>query len=589
MEHYRERLTVHLEQVQRLKKTFNRLSFARLLAISGAITSGYFMISQSGLVQTILFIFCLTGFILLMRLHQSVKKQLKLARTLAQINEEELAYLTENKLPFADGNDLIDEHHPYTYDLDIFGQQSLYQHLNRTKTDPGKKALAAALLKRAPNQIIRKRQEAIAELTPLLEWRQLFTAKALLANDSEKITETLRKWNGEQQGIGTPIVILSYLLPVLGGGLTLWGTLVGFDSLSLKLLGLIFTLNLIVLARFIKRMNAEIGFAEKINQTLLHYSELFRLFEEHSWKSPLLQELHGKLTGKQSASQSVHRLSRIFASLESLQNGFGAILFNGTLLFHLHTYRKLIGWKKTHVENLPAWIDFIGETEMLLSLANLAGNNPEFCFPEITEQPELQFKELGHPMIAAKRRITNTVDFTDHPFIILTGSNMSGKSTFLRTLGVNMILSNAGSVICASEARVFPMDVLVSMRLSDSLTDNESYFFAEVKRLGEIMRVAKQQRCFVLLDELLRGTNSDDKRSGTIAVVRKLAEGNAIGVIATHDLEVCQTTDEYPQKLVNKCFEVTIESNELKFDYLLRDGICRNKSATFLMRQMGII
>lgn len=589
MESYRERLAIHRELVQRLKKAFNRLSFARLIVISGAIASGYFMIHHNGFVQTILFISCLIGFIFLMRVHLSVKKQLKLARTLVQINEEELAYLNENKLPFADGNDLINENHPYTYDLDIFGQQSLYQHLNRTKTDPGKKALAAILLKRASNQTIRDRQEAIEELTPLLEWRQLFTAKALLAKDSEKITDTLRTWNGEQQGIGVAVVVLSYLLPVLGGGLTLWGTLTEFNPLLLKLLGFIFTLNLIVLARFVKRMNAEIGFAEKINQTLMHYSELFRLFEEHNWKSPLLQDLHKNLTGKQSASQSVHRLSRIFASLESLQNGFGAILFNGTLLFHLHTYRKLIGWKKTHAEQLSIWIEFIGEMESLLSMANLAYNNPDFCFPEISEQPQLTFEELGHPMISAKRRVTNSVDFTLHPFIVLTGSNMSGKSTFLRTLGVNMILANAGSVICAKAARVFPMDVLVSMRLSDSLTDNESYFFAEVKRLGEIMRVTEKERCFVLLDELLRGTNSDDKRSGTIAVVRKLAEGNAIGVIATHDLEVCQTTDEYPEKLVNKCFEVTIENNELHFDYLLRDGICQNKSATFLMQQMSVI
>lgn len=589
MEQYRERLTVHLQQVQQLRKTFNRLSFARLITVSGAIIAGYFMIRQTEAVQTILFILCLIGFIVFMRFHLSVKKQLKLARTLVRINEEELAYLNENQLPFENGSDLINEHHPYTYDLDIFGQQSLFHHLNRTKTDPGKKALAATLLTRAGNATIRERQEAIAELTPLLEWRQLFSAKALLADDSEKITQTLRAWNAEQEGISLPVTVLSYLLPAIGGSLTLWGIFFGFGSLLLQLLGLVFTLNLIVLSTHIKRMNAEIGFAEKINQTLLHYSELFQLFEAQNWKSARLQELQKRLVAKQPASQSVHQLSRIFGSLESLQNGFGAILFNGTLLFHLHTYRKLIRWKKTHVENLPVWMDFIGEMEMLLSLANLSYNNPDFSYPEISEEPQLRFSNLGHPMIPSRKRISNNVDFTDHPFIILTGSNMSGKSTFLRTLGVNMILANAGSVVCASESAIFPMDVLVSMRLSDSLTDNESYFFAEVKRLGEIMRTAEKERCFVLLDELLRGTNSDDKRSGTIAVVRKLAAGNAIGVIATHDLEVCQTTDEFPEKLVNKCFEVTIQDNELLFDYLLREGICRNKSATFLMHQMGII
>lgn len=166
---------------------------------------------------------------------------------------------------------------------------------------------------------------------------------------------------------------------------------------------------------------------------------------------------------------------------------------------------------------------------------------------------------------------------------------MAGKSTFLRTLGINMVLSGIGAPICASTANVHPLPIIVSMRLSDSLSENESYFFAEVKRLHQIMQQLDTQVCFVLLDEILRGTNSDDKRSGTIAFVKKIISKKAIGAIATHDLEVCQTTTEYPNVLVNKCFEVDIINNDLVFDYKLRNGICKNKSATFLMKKMGII
>jgi DNA mismatch repair ATPase MutS len=166
---------------------------------------------------------------------------------------------------------------------------------------------------------------------------------------------------------------------------------------------------------------------------------------------------------------------------------------------------------------------------------------------------------------------------------------MSGKSTFLRTLGVNMVLAGVGSPICASAANIHPMQVLVSMRLSDSLTDSESYFFAEVKRLKEIMDTLESKKCFVLLDEILRGTNSDDKRNGTIEVIKKMIAKNAIGAIATHDLEVCLTTNQYPNILANKCFEVEIVNNDLVFDYKLRDGICQNKSASFLMKKMGVI
>jgi DNA mismatch repair ATPase MutS len=173
--------------------------------------------------------------------------------------------------------------------------------------------------------------------------------------------------------------------------------------------------------------------------------------------------------------------------------------------------------------------------------------------------------------------------------MILTGSNMSGKSTFLRSLGVNMVLGGIGSTVCASEANIHPLQVLVSMRLSDSLSDSESYFFAEIKRLKQIMDALEEKPAFVLLDEILRGTNSDDKRNGTIEVIKKVIAKKAVGAIATHDIEVCLTTNEYPEILTNQCFEVEIKNNDLHFDYKLRNGICKNKSATFLMQKMGVI
>lgn len=166
---------------------------------------------------------------------------------------------------------------------------------------------------------------------------------------------------------------------------------------------------------------------------------------------------------------------------------------------------------------------------------------------------------------------------------------MSGKSTFLRTLGVNIVLSKMGAPVCAKAATVFPYQLLVSMRLADSLADDESYFFAEVKRLKYVADAIERAPSFILLDEILRGTNSDDKRTGTIAYIEKLADRTTMGCIATHDLEVCETSNKYPDFMTNKCFEVEVVNNELQFDYLLRDGVCQSKSATFLMNKMGII
>jgi DNA mismatch repair ATPase MutS len=249
----------------------------------------------------------------------------------------------------------------------------------------------------------------------------------------------------------------------------------------------------------------------------------------------------------------------------------------------------LIAWKNQHAQVLENWLVVIGEFEMLNSLANVSYNNPNFAFPNLNTHYEISFSNLSHPLLSKKSRVGNDIDFQPQSFMILTGSNMSGKSTFLRSLGVNMVLTGMGAAVCATKANVHPMPVLVSMRLADSLSDSESYFFAEIKRLKQIMDELDHRPAFVLLDEILRGTNSDDKRSGTIEVIKKVIAKKAIGAIATHDIEVCLTTKEFPETLINKCFEVEIINNDLHFDFILRDGICQNKSATFLMRKIGVI
>lgn len=246
-------------------------------------------------------------------------------------------------------------------------------------------------------------------------------------------------------------------------------------------------------------------------------------------------------------------------------------------------------WKRTHAQHITPWLTVIAEVEVLHSFATFAYNNPTFAYPSLNDQQLISFEGLGHPLIPAKDRIDNSISFALHRFMILTGSNMSGKSTFLRALGVNMLLASMGLPVCAQKATIHPMPLLVSMRLSDSLSDGKSYFFAEINRLRSIMETLAQAPCFVLLDELLRGTNSEDKQSGTFKIIEKMVLLKAIGVIATHDLEVCALSEKYPKVLQNKCFESQIVHGELYFDYTLKEGICQNKNATFLMEKMGII
>ena len=339
-----------------------------------------------------------------------------------------------------------------------------------------------------------------------------------------------------------------------------------------------------------KRIQLEIAHSSNIDTIISHYGLLLQKIEKEDFKAEKLIHLQKQLTYKnEKASVHLKQLASLFSSMDTIQNLITGVAFNGTFLFNLHIFKALIVWKNQHAAVLENWLVVMGEFEMLNSLANVSYNNPDFVFPELNTNYEISFSNLSHSLLSKKNRVGNNIDFQPQSFMILTGSNMSGKSTFLRSLGINMVLTGMGGVVCATQANVHPMPVLVSMRLADSLSDSESYFFAEIKRLKQTMDELDHQPAFVLLDEILRGTNSDDKRNGTIEVIKKVIAKKALGAIATHDIEVCLTTNEYPETLVNKCFEVEIRNNDLHFDFILRDGICKNKSATFLMKKMGVI
>ena len=466
----------------------------------------------------------------------------------------------------------------------------MFQNLNRTATYIGKKTFANQLLTLLPNEEIVRNHKAVKELSEKLDWRQEFLAFAKISNDSQSNYETLLKWSTFNSSPLSKIsVFISYFLPLLFLGVLI-AYLVTYNIIFASVLSYLFVFNLIVLGRFMKRIQVEIANSTNIDKTIHQYSLLLQKIEEESFQSEKLIDLQQKLTfKKENASVHFKKLASLFSNMDSISNLVTAIVFNGTFLFNLHVLKALIQWKKDHTEALEDWLEVIGEFEMLNCLANLSYNNPEFVYPTLNTNFEIDFTNLSHPLLNEKTRVGNDVYFQPQSFMILTGSNMSGKSTFLRSLGINMVLLGMGSPVCSSKANVHPLPVLVSMRLSDSLSDSESYFFAEIKRLKQIMDELEDRPAFVLLDEILRGTNSDDKRNGTIEVVKKVIGKKAIGAIATHDIEVCLTTNDYPNILTNKCFEVEIINDELHFDYKLRDGICKNRSATFLMKKMGVI
>lgn len=586
---YKDLQEKHQTAYKEISKTYNLISIIRAVLAIAFLGFIYFFFKTDNTSFLWAMLGAFFAFFIVMKWHDKVAFKRRLFKTLKNINEEEFNYLEKKELPFENGVEFLPKSHDYAFDLDFFGENSLFQNLNRTATFKGKNTLANLLMSLKSNEEIIENQAAINELASKLTFRQDVLALATITEDSQKVYENLIKWSKNIHPLSLFLTIASFVMPAIFIAFAVLNY-VGNNPIYSKLVFLVFLLNLGLFGTLYKKIKGEILNLHKINETISNYGLIIKHIETEKFTAPKLKNLQNQLTFDNiKASKQIENLSSLFKQIESINNPIAAVIINGTILYHLHAYKALIKWKKAYAAQIPLWLEIIGEFEALNSLANLSYNNPDFCFPTVNKEYKIEFKDLGHPLINSKGRVNNSVDFNNQNFIILTGSNMAGKSTFLRSLGVNLVLAGTGAAICATEANVHPLKVLVSMRLSDSLEENESYFFAEVKRLKEIMNKLDEEVSFVLLDEILRGTNSEDKRSGTIEVIKKMIAKKAIGAIATHDLEVCNTTAEFPETLTNKNFEVEIVNNELVFDYKLREGICKNKSATFLMKKMEVI
>lgn len=531
------------------------------------------------------------AFLALMRLGHRISDKKKGFQAMVTLNEQEKDFLEKGAMPFAQGPDGVPSDHPYANDLDIVGDRSLYQYLNRTKTFPGEQELARLLLDPlSAIDDIKEHQEAVKELGKDIDFRQRLMAQGMLASDGPEVYKRILQWCAEpMQPFSKLVQAVSLLLATaLVLALSLYALL--REPVYWTWATRLFPLNLVWMSFLLKKIKKGGASADKMKEALDHYAAMIALIEQHRFAAPKLVALSRSLhkDGKP-ASKHLYRLSRLNEELESVYNPFSFVLMDGLLCYHVFAYQKMAAWKKKYAAYIQEWLSVIGQLETLGSLGNFHYNFPEHAFPVVSGNGPIRFRDLGHPLIPAEKRIGNDIAFDEQRFVILTGSNMSGKSTFLRSLGVNMVLGCIGAPVCASQAHIRPMPLLVTMRLSDSLSHQESYFFAEVKRLKSIMDQVQERPCFLLLDEILRGTNSEDKRSGTLAIIDRIIQTEAYGLIATHDLEVCQSSEAHPDVLANKCFEVSIVDNDLVFDYRLRPGVCRNKSATFLMQKMGVI
>jgi len=529
-------------------------------------------------------------FLYLVKWYGKLQQKRQYFSALADYNEKEDSFLKTNKSPYDAGKEYEDPHHPYSYDLDLFSEDGLFSYLNRCSTSFGKEALAQDLLV-PDSSAIKERQETVKELAGEIDFRQELYAHGSLHQTKKKDLERLVHWiDSDTKLIESRWYYLLMIFPLCTVGSLIY-YIVTENETAFSLFSKLFVVNLIIAFSFSRKITSQLSVSTSVTKILQNYSNQLRLIEKQGVQSSLLKQYQQALNKNGiAASHLIGQLASLFNYLETVVNLVVSLLLNGLFLFHVHILYRLGYWKKQHAHEIKDWLRIIGKIESLSSLGNLSYNNPSFCFPEVKEQPAFRAVDLGHILVKSEKRVCNDVSFNQQKFVILTGSNMSGKSTFLRTLGTNLVLAKAGASVCASAFEFYPFDVFVSMRITDSLQDSESLFYAELKRLRSIITALEEERhAFVILDEILRGTNSNDKRNGTIGLIRKMAGFDTFGIIATHDVVVADLIKEYPTFIANKAFESAIINDELLFDYKLKDGVCHTLSASYLMNKMGII
>ncbi len=583
---YRENLSALAVQKGQLDAAIGRLAWLRLFTVASFLFIFYLGFSNALWFYLLLPVAVI--FLFLVKKHGKKIAARALVQQLIHLNEQELKALSFDFSAFEAGERFKDEHHAYSYDLDLFGTGSLFQYLNRCASPLGEERLASDLLAEDQRtEGIMARQAAIKELAPALHWRQQLWATGKCSPVSKETIQHLSDWLREPNWVTAKIqfAIMRWGLPVL----TVIPLGLSFFTSDLMLLFLLmFIIQWSALSLFSKRVGKTMFALSRYRESLENYAQLFELFKTQKFTSPLLKH-HTQQADN--AFAAVRKFSKLVNNLEARMNPIANAFGNGIFAFDLHAMAALEKWRDQHGRHLNQWLTSLAEWDALLSLAHFHYANPSFCFPEFTNDLKMEAKEVGHPLIAGETRVTNHFPVMEAPAVtIITGANMAGKSTWLRAVGVNFVLSQAGAPVCAAHWRGPVARLRSGMRTTDSLQDHQSYFYAELKRLQRITEELRAgHRMVVLLDEILKGTNSDDKQAGSRELILQLIQMQALVLLATHDVALGSMAKEFPAAIQAACFESEIRDGQLFFDYRLRPGVAQTRNATFLLRKMGIV
>lgn len=586
---YRQIIEKNRKELSKVKNQIYRIGTLKLFLFVAGVAGVIYFASASWSILIGILAVTFIPFLALVKFHNKLFNRKDYLEKMIEINEHELAAINYDYSSFDSGKEYIDTAHLYTFDLDIFGNNSLFQYINRTCTFFGKQKLAGWFIKHLDNKKdIESRQEAIRELTPEREFIQHFRVLGLLHKGKTSDGDEIIQWTkGKNYFIEKKLFKFAiYFVPLVNLVLLMFAMA---DVISFNWLGFAFVCFVICNFSLQKSINKfQISYDKKLN-VLSTYAKLMEITEHREMKAPVLKGIQDEL---KSASIAVKQLSTMMDSLNQRNNIIISTILNGLMFWELRKVMNIETWKNKYAEQLPQWLSAIGETDALCSLATFSYNHQNYTYPIIAEKPfKLEATHMGHPLMNRDKCVKNDFHIEKKPFfVIITGANMAGKSTYLRTIGVNYLLACMGSSVCCDQMRIYPSHLITSLRTSDSLTDNESYFFAELKRLKLIIdKLNAGEELFIILDEILKGTNSIDKQKGSLALIKQFMSLQANGIIATHDLLLGTLAEAYPDNIKNYRFEADITNNELVFSYLLKEGVAQNMNACFLMKKMGIV
>jgi len=582
---YKQQLQIAESLIQTSIKKVRLFTFLRLFVFA-IFGSALYLFWGNTFIFSLVLIIGITAFLVMVSLSVDAKLALEKAKELKRINEAEILALHGDWSSFDAGKEFQGGMHPFSNDLDLFATKGVFGFLNRTVSMQGKNALASLLLNGIKNP--KYNNQIIEALSKEISWTQKFRISGSINSREKGVNQSFKNWF--DQKIDNPkwmkwmiFVIPSFSIPAL--------ILYNFDLISSMVFGISISVSMSITGRLVKSTNVIAESVSKYATKAAVMLDQIQALNELKIENESLQAIKNEFEkGELNAVLGLRKFLNINKQLDLRMNILISIPLNIFFAWDLIQRNSLEKWKAKYQNAFLEWEEILVKLEVYISGATIKFNAPNATFADFSNDMSIQISGLIHPLLNSAKAISNEVEMNEiNQFIILTGPNMAGKSTFLRSLGLTFVFANAGFPVFADSAKIPKVELYSSMRTSDDLSNESSYFHAELTRLKFIMDALNQnQAVFILLDEILKGTNSKDKEEGSKKFLKKLKSKGAKGIIATHDLSLCELSIEN-KVFTNACFDSTIEGENLFFDYRMKSGICQNMNASFLLKRMQLV